>query len=309
MTDAIAMHSVSKSFEHFSLEDINLTLPQGEIMGLVGVNGAGKSTMLRLLMGLIRADGGEVRVLGHEMPREQVAAKWQIGYAAEDMRLYKGKTLGWHMNFIRTIYPSWDEAYALELAPRFDLPINQLVGGFSHGQRVKAMLLLILSRRPQLLLLDEPTTGLDPVARVEVLEALADILRDEARSVLFSSHDTRDIEQLSDSITFMHNGRLLASQDKEGFIDSWRRLLCYKRGYESGGQSYEDSSGQWQVTGVAMPEIAHVRQNGSLVELKVRRYTDSVPERLNAMGLEIKSVDAMNLEDIFVTIVRSGEAA
>ena len=226
MTPAIALKGVRKHYDEFALHDIDLELPTGQVMGLVGVNGAGKSTLLRMLMGLVRADGGEVEVLGQRLPQAQVAVKRDIGYASDDMRLYRGQTLRWHMDFIRGIYPGWDEAYAQDLLKRFDLKPQQRLGGFSHGQRVKALLLLIFARHPRLLLLDEPTTGLDPVARGEVLDALADVLRDEERSILFSSHNTADIEQIADSITFLHRGGIVASRDKESFLDGWRRILC-----------------------------------------------------------------------------------
>ena len=186
MNTAFHVSGLCKHYPDFSLQDIELTLEEGQIMGLVGVNGAGKTTLLRLLTGLTAADSGQVEVLGQRLPEGQVAAKRDIGFASEDMRLYKSRSLRWHMDLVAAIYPAWDEAYATELLRRFDLRADQVLKGYSHGQRVKALLLLCLARRPKLLLLDEPTTGLDPVARVEVLEALADVLRDEPRSVLFS---------------------------------------------------------------------------------------------------------------------------
>jgi ABC-2 type transport system ATP-binding protein len=288
---AFSLVGVQKTYSEFALQNINLALPTGQIMGLVGANGAGKSTVMRILIGLIRADQGEVTVCGYRLPHEQVAAKRVVGFSAEDMRLYKTQTMRWHMDFIQRIYPDWDEPYALKLLKRFDLRLKQAVGGFSHGQRVKALLLLILARRPKLLLLDEPTTGLDPVARAEVLEALADVLRDESRSVLFSSHNTADVEQLSDSISFLHQGKLVASQDKESFLSSWRRILC---------------QGDWQDELSALPEVVTARNNGSIIELKVRDGGDIFLSRLQQLGLTIKTVEPMNLEDIFVTSVRAG---
>lgn len=294
MTAAFTLSAISKRYPHFALQDIDLSLPQGQIMGLVGVNGAGKTTLLRILTGLAKPDSGHVEVLGRAMPAEQVAAKRDIGFASEDMRLYKGRSLRWHMDLIRAIYPGWDDAYAGELMRRFDLRADQAVGGYSHGQRVKALLLLNLARRPRLLLLDEPTTGLDPVARAEVLEALSDVLREETRSVLFSSHNTHDVEQIADTITFLHEGRLLASRDKETFLDDWRRIVC---------------QGEWTPDRREWPELAAVRRNGSMVELKVNGFSDSVPERLQAHGLAVHSLHPMNLEDIFVTTVRAGATA
>lgn len=294
MTPAIALTGVRKRYDDFALHDIDLTLPRGQVMGLVGVNGAGKSTLLRLLMGLIRADGGEVEVLGQRLPQAQVAVKRAIGYASDDMRLYRGQTLRWHMDFIRSVYPEWDEPYAQTLLKRFDLRPQQALRGFSHGQRVKALLLLIFARHPRLLLLDEPTTGLDPVARGEVLDAIADVLRDEERSILFSSHNTADIEQIADSITFLHGGKVVASRDKESFLDSWRRIVC--RG---------------AVTDAVrtLPGIASVRDSAPLVELKTGAFDDATLPALQALGLTVESVEPMPLEDIFVTTVRGSHNA
>jgi ABC-2 type transport system ATP-binding protein len=291
MSAILALKGVSKRYDGFALQDIDLEVPAGEVMGLVGVNGAGKSTLLRLLMGLIRADGGEVEVFGQRLPQAQVAVKRDIGYASDDMRLYRGQTLRWHMDFIRGIYSGWDEAYAQDLLSRFDLREQQALGGFSHGQRVKALLLLIFARHPRLLLLDEPTTGLDPVARGEVLDALADVLRDERRSVLFSSHNTADVEQIADSITFLHKGRIVASRDKESFLDAWRRVLC---------------RGPWTDAIHALPGLASVRNSPPAIELKIGEFDASVPAQLQALGLEVQSVEPMTLEDIFVTTVRGG---
>lgn len=297
MTAALALRGVTKQYDDFSLRDIDLRLPAGEVMGLVGVNGAGKSTLLRLLMGLIRADRGDVDVLGQRLPQAQVAVKHDIGYASDDMRLYPGQSLRWHMDFIRSIYRNWDEQYAQNLLQRFDLRPAQLLGGYSHGQRVKALLLLLFARRPRLLLLDEPTTGLDPVARGEVLDAIADVLRDERRAVLFSSHNTADVEQLADSITFLHRGRVVAAQDKESFLERWRRLLC--RGV------LDDAL---LASLRALPGINVARASAPFVELKTGAFDATLPQRLQALGLEVTSVEAMTLEDIFVTTVRGSAA-
>ena len=128
------------------------------------------------------------------------------------------------MRFVASIYPGWDAAYAETLLRRFNLHAEQTIKALSHGERVKATLLLVLARRPRLLLLDEPTTGLDPVARHEVLAELMDVVRDERRAILFSSHNTQDVEQISDQITFIDRGRIIDSSDKETFLDRWRRL-------------------------------------------------------------------------------------
>jgi ABC-2 type transport system ATP-binding protein len=294
MTLAFAVAGLSKRYPHFALQDVSLRLEPGTVMGLVGANGAGKTTLLRLLSGLASADAGSVEVLGHRLPEAQAEARREVGLASEDMRLYRTRSLDWHIDLVRRIYPSWDDDYAATLVRRFDLKPQQTLGGYSHGQRVKALLLLCLARRPKLLLLDEPTTGLDPVARLEVLEALADVLRDEARSVLFSSHNTADVEQLADRIAFLHQGRLVTDADKEHFLDQWRRVLCLG--------SPPAALADW-------PEVAAVRSAGSQVEVRVRAWREDLSVRFGEAGLRVERVDPMSLEEIFVTAVRTGGAA
>jgi ABC-2 type transport system ATP-binding protein len=257
-------------------------------MGLIGPNGAGKSTTIRILMGLVHQDCGEVRVLGHRMPAEQVAAKWDIGFASEDMRLYETMTLEWHMGFIRSIYPNWDAPYAQLLLKRFGLRAEQKIKGLSHGQRVKATLLLVLARRPKLLVLDEPTTGLDPVARHEILKELTAVMTDEGRSILFSSHNTQDVEQISDQITFIDRGRIIDSMDKEAYLDRWRRFRL------------EVPSG---VTLPFLPGIIGVRQSGRLAVATSNAFAPDMANAYESSGARVQSIETMTLEEIFVAKV------
>lgn len=289
MTDlAIEMSGVGKTYRFFSLEKIHLNLPEGEIMGLIGPNGAGKSTTIRILMGLVHQDCGEVRVLGHRMPGEQIAAKWDIGFASEDMRLYESMTVDWHMNLAKSIYPNWDGAYAQMLLKRFDLRAEQKLKGMSHGQRVKAGLLLVFARKPKLLVLDEPTTGLDPVARHEILRELTGVMRDEGRSVLFSSHNTQDVEQISDRITFIDRGRIIDSMDKETYLDRWRRLRL------------EVPSG---VTLPALPGIIGIRQEGRLAIATANAFVPGLASAYEETGVRVQRIETMTLEEIFVANV------
>jgi ABC-2 type transport system ATP-binding protein len=289
MTDlAVELNAVRKSYRYFSLDNIDLKLPCGQIMGLIGANGAGKSTTIRILMGLVHQDAGEVRVLGHRMPAEQVAAKWDIGFASEDMRLYDSMTLGWHMGFIQSIYPSWDAAYADVLLKRFGLRTDQKIKGLSHGQRVKSTLLLVLARKPKLLILDEPTTGLDPVARHEILRELTNVMADEGRSILFSSHNTQDVEQISDQITFIDRGRIIDSMDKELYLDRWRRLrLEIPPGIEL----------------PALPGIIDVRQQGRLAVATSNAFVPDLANAYESTGARVQCIENMTLEEIFVANV------
>jgi ABC-2 type transport system ATP-binding protein len=289
MTDfAIETSGVCKRYRFFSLENINLSVPEGTIMGLIGPNGAGKSTTIRILLGLVHQDSGEVRVLGHRMPAEQIAAKWYVGFASEDMRLYGQMTLDWHMGFIRSIYPYWDVKYAQLLLKRFGLRAEQKIKGLSHGQRVKAALLLMLARRPKLLILDEPTTGLDPVARHEILRELTGVMADEGRSILFSSHHTQDVEQISDRITFIDRGRIISSMDKEMYLDRWRRLRL------------EAPAG---IELPALPGIINVRQEGRLAVATANAFVPDLANAYESAGARVQRIENMTLEEIFVANV------
>ena len=285
---AIDMTGVGKTYRFFSLENIELKLPPGEIMGLIGPNGAGKSTTIRILLGLVHQDHGDVRVLGHPMPAEQVAAKWDIGFASEDMRLYESQTLGWHMQWMQSIYRNWDSGYAQRLLKRFGLRAEQRLKGISHGQRVKSTLLLVLARKPKLLVLDEPTTGLDPVARHEILRELTDVMRDEGRSVLFSSHNTQDVEQISDRITFIDRGRIIDSMDKEMFLDRWRRLRL---------------EAPFGVTLPALPGVIGVRQEGRMAIATTNAFNPGLPHAYEQTGARVQRIENMTLEEIFVANV------
>jgi ABC-2 type transport system ATP-binding protein len=287
---AVHFEGVSKKYPHFTLDSIDLALPVGTIMGFIGANGAGKSTTIRILMGLVRQDQGAVHVLGHPMPMEQAAAKLDIGFVSEDMRLYGSPTLAWHMTFLRSIYPRWDQPYAEILLQRFDLKPQQKIKGLSHGQRVKAALLLALARRPRLLVLDEPTTGLDPVARQEVLGELIAVLANEENTILFSSHNTLDVEQISDQITFIDRGRIIASDNKESFLDRWRRLRLVLPA---------------DAVLPKLPGVVEVSGSGRLPVLTTNSFEPAMVSACHDLGATVQAVDTMTLEEIFVANVHN----
>jgi len=285
----VEFKGVGKHYPHFNLDNIDLVLPTGSIMGFIGANGAGKSTTIRILMGLVHQDLGAVNVLGHSMPSQQAAAKLDIGFVSEDMRLYGAATLEWHMKFVSSMFPKWDQAYADKLVQRFDLKPQQKIKGLSHGQRVKAALLLALARKPRLLVLDEPTTGLDPVARREVLGELMAVLADEDRTILFSSHNTQDVEQISDQITFIDRGRIVDSDDKEAFLDQWRRLRLVLPQHAELPH---------------LPGVIDVGGSGRLPVLTTNRFDPGMLTVCQDLGATVQAVDSMTLEEIFVTSVQ-----
>ena len=287
---AFIMKGVSKSYPQFQLSDVNLQLNTGEIMGFIGPNGAGKSTTIRLLMGLIQADAGHIEVLGHRMPNDQVQAKKHIGYASEDLRLYAKATIAWHMKYVKSIDSQWDDKYASTLLKRFDLNKDHLIKGLSHGQRVKAAILLTLARRPKLLILDEPTTGLDPVARHEILNELMTVLLDDDRSILFSSHNTQDIEQLSDHIAFIDKGRLIQCHNKEHYLENWRRIRL---------------ATQSTTTLPPFEGIVEQRTSNNQAIITTKAFSKDMASAYQKCGASIESIEHMNLEEIFVAEVQA----
>jgi len=286
----IRMDGVCKRYPHFSLDSVSLELPEGHVLGFIGANGAGKSTTIRILMGLVHQDAGSVQVLGHSMPAEQIAAKLDIGFVSEDMRLYGAATLAWHMDFVASMYPRWDQRYADSLLPRFDLKAQQKIKGLSHGQRVKAALLLALARQPRLLILDEPTTGLDPVARREVLGELMSVITDEGRTILFSSHNTLEVEQIADHIAFIDRGRLIALDEKEDLLDRWRRVRLVVPPATVLPQ---------------LPGVVEVAGTERLPVLTTSQFDAAAISMCQNRGVTVQAVDSMTLEEIFVANVQS----
>jgi ABC-2 type transport system ATP-binding protein len=291
---AIECKAVSRHYPHFQLNNVNLSVEEGSVMGFVGPNGAGKSTTLRIIMGLIGRDSGSVTVLGNTMPEQQIAAKCEIGFISEDMRLYDSETIGFHMDFIKSIFEGWDDNYAADLLKRFDLVKEQKVKGLSHGQRVKSSLLLVLARRPRLLVFDEPTTGLDPVARHDVLNEMMQSMEDETRSILFSSHNTLDVEQISDHITFIYGGSIVDSRDKSSFLDGWRRLRL-------------EVPDQFQVPDLA--GIKEVKHDGQSVSITVSDFNEELKRQFEAAGHTIHDIERLTLEEIFLTSVQHARRA
>ena len=288
-TPAIALRGVSKRYRFFALDDVSFRLEPGQILGFVGPNGAGKSTTIRILMALVRPDAGDVEVLGCRMPDEQVRAKREVGFVSEEMRLFPGATIGWHVGFVRSLFPgAWDDRYAARLLQRFHLHPEQRVKGLSHGEQVKAALLLALARRPRLLVLDEPTVGLDPVARQEVIGELMEVVRDEERSILFSSHNTLDVEQICDQIAFIDRGRIVDSGDKEAFLERWRRLSL-----------------ELPAT-IALPEVpgvVDVARSARTAVVTVNAFEEALPAAYQRAGAVVRDVQRMTLEEIFVATV------
>ena len=193
------------------LDAITLTIPRGGVYGLVGANGAGKTTLIKHVLGLLRAEAGSVRVFGRDPVADPVGVLSRVGYLSEENDLPAWMRVEQLMRYSRAFYPAWDDRYAEELLRAFALEPSAKIRALSKGQRARAGLLIALAYRPQLLVLDEPSSGLDPLVRRDILGAAVRTIADEGRTVLFSSHLLDEVEQVADHVTMIDRGRILLS--------------------------------------------------------------------------------------------------
>src|SRR5213594_2488937 len=206
----VDIRRVTRQFSNkTALDDISLTVPRGGVFGLIGGNGAGKTTLIKHILGMLKAQSGTVQVFGLDPVQNPVGTLGRIGYLSEDRDLPNWMRVGELMRYTQAFFPNWDEAYAEELREAFDLDSKARVKNLSRGQRARAGLLVALAHRPELLLLDEPSSGLDPVVRRDILGAIIRTIADEGRTVLFSSHLLDEVERVADHVAMIHQGRVL----------------------------------------------------------------------------------------------------
>lgn len=220
--NAIEVHGLKKSYGDFTLGELDLTLPQGAVMGLVGENGAGKSTLIRLIMHSSAPDSGSVRVLGTDSASpEFLDIKQDIGVVLDEA--YFPEVMGASMvaHVMRRTYKNWDDAKFSDYLRAFDLPEKKPFSDYSRGMRMKLAIAVALSHSPKLLILDEATSGLDPMARDGILDILGDFTRDETHSILLSSHIVSDLEKICDYIAFIHKGKLLLCGEKDALMEEY----------------------------------------------------------------------------------------
>ena len=211
-----------------ALDSVSLSLPRGAVYGLVGANGAGKTTLIKHILGLLRAESGSVRVFGLDPVADPVAVLSRIGYLSEENDLPGWMRVDELIRYSRAFYPAWDDAYAEELRRAFALDSTAKIKHLSKGQKARAGLLIALAYRPELLVLDEPSSGLDPIVRRDILGAVIRTIADEGRTVLFSSHLLEEVEQVADHVTMINGGRIVLSAPLKEILEQHRvgdRLL------------------------------------------------------------------------------------
>lgn len=288
----VEIRRVTRQFGNkLALDDLSLTVPRGGVFGLIGGNGAGKTTLIKHILGMLKAQSGSVRVFGLDPVENPVGTLGRIGYLSEDRDLPNWMRVGELMRYTQAFFPNWDERYAEELREAFDLDANARVKNLSRGQRARAGLLVALAHRPELLVLDEPSSGLDPVVRRDILGAIIRTIADEGRTVLFSSHLLDEVERVADHVAIIHQGQIMLTAPMDEIKDSHRRVtLRFGQSLDRppslvGTLSFEGQGSEW--TYICSGESGQLRRAAE------------------AIGATVVGDDALSLDEIFVSRISS----
>ena len=223
--NAVEMAGVSKRYRNATaLHDVTLTIPRGSTLGLVGQNGAGKTTAIRILMGTLAPTAGSVRVLGIDVANDAPAVRRRVGYVPERHDAYPWMTVAQVIGFARPFYPTWDDGLCEQMLDLFQLDAKKKVKQLSKGMGVKLSLLLAVSHKPELLVLDEPTSGLDPIAHEDFIDSVLRCTGDERTTVLFSSHNLADVRRVADSVCILRAGKVALRRDIDDLLASAKRV-------------------------------------------------------------------------------------
>ena len=276
--NALELKNVTKSFTGFRLDAINLTLPCGCVMGLVGENGAGKSTTIKLILDMLHKDGGSITVLGRDNQDDIRLTKEDVGVVMDEVGIpecLNAKQVG---NVMRHTFRNWDGAEYARLLQKLSVPERKPFKEFSRGMKMKLGIAVAMSHGSKLLLLDEATSGLDPVVRDEVLDLFSEFTREESHAVLISSHIVSDLEKICDYIAFLHKGRLLLCEEKDALKEKYGLLRC----------SREQLS--------ALPPEAVIGRKETAYGVEAIAARDAVPA-----GLSLSPID---IEELFIFMVK-----
>lgn len=282
MDNILEVRNLCKQYPQFALEDVSFAIPKGSIMGLIGENGAGKTTIIKAILGQIRYNKGEVMVLGRDIRSFDKELKQDIGVAFDEVYFDDGLHVKAVGRILSKSYRNFDQAAYDALIGRFKLPLGKNIKGFSKGMKMKLSLAAALSHRPKLLILDEATSGLDPIVRGELLEVLLEFIQDEEHGVLLSSHITGDLEKICDYITFIHEGRVVFSQNKDALLYDYRIAKGSRQ----------------QVEALSPQAVLGLRQHSFGCEALVDT------KKLTGGSLEGLTLDKASLEEIMMLVIK-----
>ena len=276
--NALEIKNLTKSYPGFTLDNLNLTLPSGCIMGLIGENGAGKSTTIKLILDMIHKDSGSIIILGKDNTDSIELTKEDIGVVMDEVGIPECLTVKQVGNVMRHTFYNWDDAEYARLAQKLALPDKKQFKEFSRGMKMKLGIAIALSHKAKLLILDEATSGLDPVVRDEVVEMFSDFTRDENHSILISSHIVSDLEKLCDYVAFLHKGKLLLCEEKDQLLAEYGLIHCTAE----------------EIQNLPAEAIKYKKENPYGIEAMVLR--NAVPAGVN--------VSPISIEELFVFMVK-----
>ena len=283
--NAIEISGVTKKYSGFTLDNISFNVPKGSIMGFIGQNGAGKTTTIRSLLNIISIDEGEIKLLGLDHLRNETEIKERISVVFDELPFHDVLSAKDMARIFEGIYPRWDNAVYTQYLERFGLPMKKKIGEFSKGMKMKLQIACALSHNAELLVMDEATTGLDPVVRDEILHIFMEYLQDGERSILMSSHITSDLEKIADSVIFIDKGRLLISGYKDDILESHGILKC-------------DRS---ELSNIDPKDIVSIRMNTYGAEVMLRDRQSASYKYSGAI------IDPASLDDIMLYYVHKDE--
>lgn len=221
MTNVVEFKNVTKTFKNFSLDDLSFSIKKGYVTGFIGANGAGKSTTIKLLMNLLRKDSGDISIFGLEQNKHNQAIKERIGFVYDENCYYDTLSIRELRRIIAPMYQNWDNTLSDKYIDQFNLPEKQMIKSFSKGMKMKMAIAFAISHDPEFIIMDEPTSGLDPVFRRDILELLHEIMLNEDKTIFFSTHITTDLDRIADYITYIHNGQILFSKERDELLDEY----------------------------------------------------------------------------------------
>lgn len=279
--NVLEVQGLTKRYPAFTLNGVSFDVPQGAVMGFIGRNGAGKSTTLKSILGMVHPDAGAVRVFGMDYAENERAIRRELGVVLGGIDFYPKKKIKTITDVTRRFYNNWDEEKYRHYLELFHIDESKRVDQLSSGMKVKYMIALALSHNARLLILDEPTSGLDPVSRDELLDIFRDTVANGERSILFSTHIISDLEKCADLITYIHNGKILTSTDRDTFTDAYRKV----------------TGGKEELTDAVKESAIGLREQSFGFEAMMKT------EDAMASGL---AAEPIGMEDIMVHIEREG---
>jgi ABC-2 type transport system ATP-binding protein len=288
MDNIIELKNVKKSYKGFTLDGISLNLPEGYILGLIGPNGAGKTTAIKILLNIVKREGGEVRIVGLDPKKNAKQVKNKVGYLGEEQHFYGNKTVAWTGKFVSSFYDTWDTNAFQSLLTSFGISRTKKTKELSKGMKVRLSLALALSHNPDLLILDEPTAGLDPVIRREVLELLRKKSKNEGKSVIISSHITDDIMRTADLVAFLIGGNIVLVSEKDELLSNWKRIH-YKKGALDGG-----------IVNTLTRRKDHAFGSSGVTD----RYLEIKDSLVQGITEGMVKIENVNLDDILISLVK-----